>query len=444
MAYQYVPSQTQSTKIDKASVGLMLSHMIYSIVSIFASSFLISYIVSVNAENPLSNSITTIAIFYIVQFSTFGLTYFLTSFIVDKTGRIWIYRTGILFFGAFILMLVFIGEKLSQYIALAGILYGLSEGIFFASYNVLKGEMVPRRSMSSFATWCLVLDKVAKTIFPILLGFLIDSSSFFKTAIVVLVLVAIQFGVTFLIKSQRPDHSSFDFFKFLKSLKSDTEDKKRLKRVYRGSLIYGFKTIFTTLFSIVTIYTFKTNVNLGIFTSISSIVSILTLFIFRKFTKEGKRTWMYLVSGILFLISSIILVLYMDKWTYVIYNLIDAVCLNLFANGFDIERNLVIKKTGHYDDIAEHNCLVELLFTISRIMVYCLMLVLGLTLDLLGLKICIVVCASIVPLICLIVDRLEKAESHYSLENIENVSNCEDETKNESEKQETGAKTQEN
>lgn len=444
MAYQYVPSQTQSKKIDKASVGLMLSHMIYAIVSTFSTSFLVSFIVNVNAEKPLSSSITTIAIFYIVQFFAFALAYFLTSFIVDKTGRIWIYRIGILFFGSFILMLIFVGEELAKYIALAGILYGMSEGIFFASYNVLKGEMVPRRSMSAYATWCLILDKIAKTVFPVVLGFLIDTSTFFKTAIVVLVLVAIQFGVTFLVKSQRPDKSSFDFFKFLKTLKKNDDQTRRLKRIYGCSLLYGFKTIFATVFSIVTIYTFKTNINLGIFTAISSLVSILALYVFKRFTKEGNRTAMYMASSIVFLISSIVLVLFMNKWTYVIYNLVDAVCLNLFSNGFDIERNTIIKKIGRYDDIAEHNCLVEILFSISRAVVYCFMLVLGLTLDMLGLKICIVVSAVMIPVMCIFLDRIEKVECQYSLENITNASCGENETEIKTEMVENDQKNQEN
>ena len=81
MAYQYSPSAVSDKKVDKASIGLQISHMLFVIVSIFASTFLISYIVSVNAENPLSTSIVSIAIYYISQFFVFGLSYFLMSFV---------------------------------------------------------------------------------------------------------------------------------------------------------------------------------------------------------------------------------------------------------------------------------------------------------------------------------------------------------------------------
>lgn len=422
MSYQYSPSAvSDNKKVDKASIGLQISHMLFVIVSIFASTFLISYIVSVNAENPLSTSIVSIAIYYISQFFVFGLSYFLMSFIVEKTSRIWIYRLGILLFGAFIVMVIFVGKELSKYIVLAGALYGLSEGVFHSAYNVLKGEMVPRRSMSNYSTLCLILDRVVRIVLPILMGFLIDSSTFFVVAIYVLVLVVIQLGVTFMIKSERPENSSFDFFAYLKSLKSKNQDMVRIKRVYNISWLYGFKTIFNTLFSIITIYTFKTNFKLGIFTSVSAFASIIGLILFKRCTKEGSRTPLYISLSLLLFFSIVGFTLFMNKWTYILYALVSAVSLNILANGIDIQRNLIVKKTGHYSDIAEHNCVVELIFTFSRILTYSFMLVLGLTLDLLGIKICLVVCASVMPILAIMVSRMEKVECKFSLENPTNA-----------------------
>lgn len=417
MAYQYSPSAVSEKKVDRASVGLQISHMLYVIVSIFASTFLISYIVSVNAENPLSTSIVSIAIYYISQFVVFGISYFLMSFIVDKTSRVWIYRFGILLFGAFIVMVIFVGKELSKYIVLAGALYGLSEGVFYSAYNVLKGEMVPRRNMSRYSTLCLILDRVVRVVFPILMGFLIDNSTFSIVAIYVLVLVAIQLCITFMIKSQRPENSSFDFFAYLKSLKSKNQDMVRIKRIYHVSWLYGFKTIFNTLFSIITIYTFKTNFKLGFFTSICAVVSIAGLLLFKKFTKEGSRAPIYFSLSMLLFFSIVGFTLFMNKWTYLVYALISAVSLNILANGVDIQRNLIVKKTGHYSDIAEHNCVVELIFTISRIVSYSLMLVLGLTLDLLGIKICLIICSSVMPIMAIMLSKMEKIECKFSLEN---------------------------
>lgn len=419
MAYQYTPSVGESKKYDKSSVGLYISHLLHVIISIFASTFLVSFIVNINAENPLSDSIVTISIYYISNFIVFGIVYFLMSYLVDRTSRIWLYRLGILLFGGFIVLLIFVGEELSQYIVLAGAVYGVAEGVYYSAYNVLKGEMVPRKNMSTYATLSMVFEKVLKVVFPVLLGYMIDASSFVTTAIFVLFVIVFQIGATFLVKAQRPDNSSFEFFKYLKSLRGNTEDIKRIKRIYNISWLYGFKTIFTTLFSIITIYTFKTNLKLGIFTSLSSFIAVLSLLFFKYCTKEGKRTALYVSLSILLVCSTITLSLFLNEWTYVIFNFCEAVCLTIIGNGIDIERNLVIKKTGHYSDIAEHNCVVELLFTISRVITYAMMFVLGLTLDIWGLKICVMISAIVMPIMSIMIVKMEKAESEYSLDNIQ-------------------------
>lgn len=420
MAYKYSPSLTNDKKIDKASVGLQICHMIYIITTLFTSTFLVSYIISINAENSLSSSLFTISLFYVSEYVVFGIFYFLISYVVDKTSRIWVYRASILFNGAFITLIIFLGKEIASYIILAGAMLGITEGLYYASYNVLKGEMVPRRKMTSFAVLCLALDKIVRVIFPILIGLIIDVSNFSVVAFCALAIVAIQFGFTFLIKAKRPEGSSFKMFDYLKSLKSNTEDAKRIKRFYPACFLYGAKTIFGTIFTIITVYTFKTNLKLGIFTSISSIVAVLSLFIFKKFTKEGKRTAFYLISCLILFLATILFVFNVQNWTYVIFSLSQAFAITVVAGGVDIERNTILKKTGHYDDIAEHNCLTEMILAFSRVIIYSIMLVLGLTLDLLGLKIMMVIASVLIPIMALFLDRMEKVECNYSMEDVLN------------------------
>jgi len=422
MAYTYTPSKTNDKKIDKASVGLQICHMIYIITTLFTSTFLVSYIISINAESPLSTSLFTIALFYVSEYVVFGICYFLISYVVDKTSRIWVYRASILFNGAFITLIIFLGKEIASYIILAGAMLGITESLYYASFNVLKGEMVPRRKMTSFAVLCLALDKTVRVIFPVLIGLVMDVSNFSVVAFCALGLVLVQFGFTFMIKAQKPEGSSFKMFDYLKRLKANTEDAKRIKRFYPTCFFYGAKTIFGTLFTIITVYTFKTNLKLGIFTSVSSAVAVLSLFIFKRFTKEGKRTAFYLVSGLILLASTILLVLNVQNWTYIIFSLSQAFAITIVAGGVDIERNTILKKTGHYDDIAEHNCLTEVILAISRVVIYSIMLVLGLTLDMTGLKIMMVISAILIPIMALLLDRMERVECNYSIDDV-SVSN---------------------
>lgn len=418
MAYTYTPSIANDKKVDRASVGLQICHMIYIITTLFSSTFLVSYIISVNANSPLSSSLVTIAIFYVSEYVVFGLCYFLISYVVDRTSRIWVYRASILFNGAFITLLIFLGKEIASYIILAGAMLGITESLYYASFNVLKGEMVPRRKMTSFSVLCLTLDKTVRVIFPIIMGLIIDLSNFFVVAFCALALVAIQFGFTFMIKAQKPEGSSFKLRDYIKRLKANTDDAKRIKRFYPICILYSSKTVFATLFTIITVYTFKTNLKLGLFTSLSSLVAVLSLFIFKRFTKEGKRFWFYFIPSLVLLASTILLVFDLQNWTYVIFSLVQAFSITIVAGGVDIERNTIVKKTGHYDDIAEHNCITEITLAVSRVAIYSLMLVLGLTLDMTGLKIMMIVAGVMIPVWAILLDRMERVECNYSMEDV--------------------------
>ena len=108
-----------------------------------------------------------------------------------------------------VIVTIFYGEDLAKILVLAGFFYGLSHGAYYASYNVLKQEMVSRKSISNFTIVLTVLGKVINVVCPILLGLLIDVSTFSMVAIYVLVLSAILLFITFFIKAKRPANSSF-------------------------------------------------------------------------------------------------------------------------------------------------------------------------------------------------------------------------------------------
>ena len=173
-----------------------------------------------------------------------------------------------------------------------------------------------------------------------------------------------------------------------------------------------------TLFSIVTIYTFKTNLNLGIFTSISAIISVASLLIIKRFTKEGKRAWL-IVMLISILVGSTILVAFnMNNWTYILFNISQAITICFSDFCFDVERTVIVKKTGHYSDTAEHQCIVELCLSLSRILSFVIMFVMGICFDVLGMKIMLIVSSLIVSVSMILMMFIEKTESKYPFENI--------------------------
>lgn len=426
MEYTYTPSSTtENSKMSRQTIIMQVINSISNIVNIFVSSFLVSYIMSVNVDLPLSASLISIGVYNISLYIVFTLVYFGISFIVDKTSRISIFRISLVVKGLFIILIIFLGRDIAKYAYIAGAVQGVADALYWASYNVLKGEIVSRAHFNKYATLGSVLEKIIKIIFPVLIGFLIDISTFLNIAIYVFVIVVIQVVLTFFVKCYKPKGAHFEPLKFLKDLRSNTEDVKRVKRVYPVAFLHGFKTVIGSIVPMLTIYTFKTNLNLGIFTALTAFTSIFVLLIFQKFTKYGKRKWFYLVIGLIMLVSSTIVAVWLQKWSYVLFHFVESMAYVVLSNRFDAERNILIKKTGHYSDIAEHNFIIETLLNIARIFGYILMVVLGLYLDILGLKILTIIVGISVPILAIYESRVEKKEKEIekqqkSQENSEN------------------------
>ena len=416
MGYKYQPSEVASKqKMNMSTWSMQVTSSINNIISLFASTFLVSFIVQTNSDAPLGDSLVSIALFYISLYAVMAVAYFLMGYLVDRTNRIGLYRIGILIKGAFIVLLVFLGEDLATMSALAGVVYGIAESFYWSSYNVMKCEIVPRRQADTYVAVNTLLNKFINVVFPILIGFLIDVSTFMSVAIYVLAFVLIQLIFSFFIKSQKPENSSFKFFEYLKMLKSKEEDIRRIKRFYPIALGYGATTICTSLSSLLAIYTFKTNLNLGLFTAGFSIISVIALLLFKKYTKVGERKIVYLFLAILPLIGAVCVTICVEKWSYIVFYLTETASLTMLAYALDVQRTIILKKTGHYDDIAEHQTLTEIMFSTSRCISFIIMLVLGLTLDVLGLRILMVIVGLVFPMLTYFLVKMENVEKDYPL-----------------------------
>lgn len=404
MGYEY---NIQTSKKDSVStVSLMSCHTMYSIINIFVSTFLVAHIYSFTSDT--FSYIQNVAIFQLCTYGMMFVAYFLFSFIVDKTNRIWVYRIANCIEVVLVLVAIFFGEDLAKLIYLAGLLNGLVHGAYYASYNVLKQEMVSRKSMGKFAVLTTVLGKLVNIVCPVLLGMLIDISTYSVVAIYVLVLAVALTIVSFFVKAKKPTNSGFNLKEYFKILKTNEEAKKTIGAVYKMSFFYAFTSVMSILVSVNVMIQFGSNFSLGAFSSIFSVLSIIVLFLTRKFTKYSKRSWLYYLVASLQLIGAILFALIPCIATLLIFYGTYAVCDVIAATYFDIARNKNLKELGLYKDIAEHQCIVESIFQIIRILTFALLLFVSLLRNNLVLQILFVVFVVMFSIMAIMLSKYEK------------------------------------
>ncbi len=367
-----------TAKSDKtATLGLHLCHTINTVVEIFVSTFLIGYIYTFS--NGIYDYILKAGIYEIISYFVMFITYYVSSIIVNKTNRVSVYRASTVIWAIFLVFAVFYGEQIAKLLWLAGFLCGFSRGVYWSSFNVLRQEMVGKSNMTKFSTFSMVLQKSTSVIFPLTLGALIDISTYSTVAIIILIFCLLQIACSFLIKSKHPAGSDFDVFGFIKRLREKNELTARLKFLYGWAFVYGANTAVTTIMNIAIMLQFGSSGSLGAITSAMAVAVIITTILVGKFSKEGKRTPLYAACIAAIFLSVALYIVAPAKSTFIIMDVFLSIAGIVFKLIYEIYRNKFLKEYGRYNDINEHQCLIESIFQVSRTASYMILLLVGLT-----------------------------------------------------------------
>lgn len=391
-------STKEKIRFKSGNIAMLVSHGFNNVVSIFVGTFLISYIYSLS-----KNYILNIGLFYFTQYASMFVFYTLISKIIDFTDRVTFYRVSLFVKGIFILAVVLLGKNLAKIVPLAGLLYGFAEACYWSSYNLMKNELVSHHVMERYSLNQFIDTKVINIVVPLILGKVIEGESFKVCSIIVLVSVVIQTIFSFFIKSKRPENSSFNFKEFVvQKNKLDADKRKIVNSSLVIGIMYGLGTLIAPLNTILIMTSFGSNFSLGIISSIFAVFSMVLLISYKKWTKLGKRSVRYYISALLPVIASLVLLINVSKATVIIYVLFHSISVVLYEFGYDVTRNLILKKLNMYDSIAEYQCAVEGSLQIGRMIAFGIMIIFGLitaNLQLATLQLCVKVFCSIVILI---------------------------------------------
>ena len=366
-------SQATSKKVfSRANVAQLVSHGLNNVISVFVSTFLVSYIYSIS-DNYLAN----IGLFYMFNYLVMGIVYLAVSKVIDRTNRIFFYRIAMIIRAGFMFLIIFVGRQLAGLVILAGTLHGFSEACYWTSYNIMKNELVRKGSFKLYSTLQSVIERLVYIIIPVTLGKIIDAESFKLSAIIVAVLVGLEFISSFFIKSHRPENSSFDLKGFFRNTKNLGERGKLIKHGIISAFLYGFYSSVSIVNTVLIMLAYNSNFSLGILTGVFSAMAILFLILYSRFTKPGKRPALFWVCGILPLITAIMLAIDINKWFIALFTMVYTVCHQSFTQPYDVCRNVLLKKLGMYDDIAEFQACVEFVMEMGRVISFGIMVIFG-------------------------------------------------------------------
>ena len=397
-------------KLNKSAKCLIMSDLIYTITALFAETFLVAYFLKITNEN-----IVQIALYYIIVKSLMGICLILMgNFIKGKPNiRTKILSLGIVVRAIFILFIVILGNKLSNYFVIVAIFCGISETLYWSTHELIFIDVTSNENRKDYMSIKKILSTITKIVAPLVLGSTIELYSFTKIAIYIFVLSVIQIIISLQIKpnelnTTKEQNDKYDIKAYIKEIMKNRNSK--VNAYYRSNLIYGIiEDPMSTLVTIITVMTFKTSLNLGILTTIFSIFSIISLYLYKKYYNKNNSKIILSICSILIFIGAVGLVIDIGKSTLIIYNFACTVSLCIFDVIFNTQKGNLIKECNIENRNVEHVMLNGLLTDISRVIGFCLILIAGLINNMIAFKILLLIIALCVPVYSKLISNLEKS-----------------------------------
>ena len=343
-----------------------------NVMGIFLGPFLTAYFIKTTQD-----SLALLAFYYIITYLVLALGTLIVARIVNNRFRIQMYRIGVITTFIYMLSIVFLQEKIVYYLPLIAILNGTALSTYWYPYNLFVTNKIDNKDRTKFTVTANTVSSIVGVITPILLGTIITSSNFKLTSIIIAVLSGIIILLSFVLKTEKnydlPKVTYNDTWDYLISYKAT---RKALFTEFLIGLTAsdGALNILTT----VLIFTsFKTDLNLGIITSIATVLKIIYIKFYQHKLKGKYDKRVVLISSLIPALSLLLLLFFKTNTMVVIYN----ICFTVFAGLISLvseirlvnisNSNLVDKDTQ-----IEFLAFKELVLNLGRIASYDLVLVL--------------------------------------------------------------------
>jgi hypothetical protein len=241
--------------------------------------------------------------------------------LVKNGKKLFLYRLSFFTNALLLLSIIYLKENIIDHIWILGLILGLEKMFYWFPQNLLISQFANGNQIIKYTGYSYVFSGITKIIMPIILGYLITLNSFINTAIIVLVLTIIQLFLSFFLKETLSKAKKFN----IKALWILATRREKIKNSLKIELLKGTVLDITDILIVLyIIYMFKTNLNLGIFTSIFAISAVTIDYILGKYCNFTSFKKILFFSSLMVVIATSYFVFNTTKLSFILYNLIFA------------------------------------------------------------------------------------------------------------------------
>jgi len=316
---------------------------------------------------------------FIIKYNLFGvfveiiICYIILKFINSKNAKIF-YKASFPLLIFNILALLIFKENIVKYIFLFKILERLAEVCYSMPYELVIIGSNNNKTMSNFMANVNILSSIATILTPIFSGFIIDKFSYYFLFVILIIELLVVIAVSFKIKDFTVADKKLELKKFFKTVK----DKKYIQDIYKCMFYRRISSqgAITELLPIILFLKLGTELDLGIYSSIFAVISIISLQILKLINAKNINKGFYPYLAIIIFVSSLFVIYNTSFVTLVVYY----VMMNSLGTIIESESCSMVYISIREDNLEkykkEHIFTYNVYMTIGQIISYSLVYVL--------------------------------------------------------------------
>lgn len=294
---------------------LLVFSAMRNITDLFLGTFLISFIMHIS-----SSEIVSVGMYRMFEYIALFLATVSIANLCKRYSKTVVFALNQIPKIALLTVLALLGDQATEYIIPLGILYGIGEAMYHLPMSTMVSEKTNDQTLKLYMGAKTSINYTVRLIVPVILGFFIDTGSFAQVANVLLVLSVIELILcAFLTPSRHRSKKPADLVGFTRCMFRFPV----IRRLFVMEISRGFSVgMLATVITMYTVFMFKSDLNLGILTTVFALFSIVSSWALGKYVQIKDYARVLLICLIATFIAIALFIYQVTPVTFLIYNFV--------------------------------------------------------------------------------------------------------------------------
>lgn len=276
-----------------------------------------------------TNSFIVIAIYNLVNYIFVPITFVLAGILAKRKNGIGSLRIGLLIYALFYALILLVGNREIFYICFLGVVHGMATGFYWLAFNTLSFDFTDTTNRDTFNGFNGSFSGISSAIAPIISAYIISRFSGITGYRVVFIMTLSIFLLLSLVSIILKCENCSSKIDFKKAFSRNCEEWESIRKAV---VFWGFRdVIIVFLVNILIMETTKSELSLGKFALIGSLISSASFILVQKIIKPPHRRLSIAIGTIGSFLAICALVMKISYNTLFTYITIDAFFLPFFT-----------------------------------------------------------------------------------------------------------------